>query len=70
MKEGFKLLSNPQSGVDASDIIRYFFPLHLQADVAQGYKDHYNQPKGSKGRAHGASGSPRPADPAQNSTKG
>jgi hypothetical protein len=71
MKEGFKLLSDPQSDVDPSYIIRYFFPSHLQDIIAQGYKDFQdNQPEGSKGQAHGTSGSPPPADPAQNSSKG
>lgn len=71
MKEGFKLLSDPKSDVDPSYIICYFFPLHLQDAVAQGYKDYHNiQPEGFKVQAHGTSGSPPPADPTQNSTKG
>lgn len=71
MKEGFRLLGSPQPGVDPGDIIRFFFPWHMQADIAQACKDCYdNQPEGSKGQARGASGSPCPADPAQNSTKG
>jgi hypothetical protein len=37
MKEGFKLLAASNSGADVGHIIRYYFPLHLQSGIAEGY---------------------------------